>query len=97
MCTTSGPSPLLGLPGAAAGGAGGGDARGRPGGGASPDGPAISLQTFHIGPKIRDWDAVRALPGRLVEVHPEVSLRALAPDVAFAPKKTARASGSASP
>jgi predicted RNase H-like nuclease len=56
-------------------------------------GRAISLQTFHIGPKIRDWDAVRALPGGVVEVHPEVSLRALAPDVAFAPKKAARGLG----
>lgn len=55
-------------------------------------GRAISLQTFHIGPKIRDWDAV-ALPPHVVEVHPEVSLRTLAPDVGFAPKKTARGAG----
>jgi len=56
-------------------------------------GRAISLQTFHIGPKIRDWDAVAALPDGVVEVHPEVSLRTLAPDVAFAPKKSARGAG----
>ena len=56
-------------------------------------GRAISLQTFHIGSKIRDWDAVAALPDGVVEVHPEVSLRTLAPDVAFAPKKTARGAG----
>jgi predicted RNase H-like nuclease len=56
-------------------------------------GRAISLQTFHIGPKIRDWDALDVLPDGVVEVHPEVSLRALAPDLAFAPKKTARGAG----
>ncbi len=56
-------------------------------------GRAISLQTFHIGPKIREWDAVAALPAGVVEVHPEVSLRTLAPDVGFAPKRTARGAG----
>ncbi|MDT7581797.1 MAG: hypothetical protein QOK35_3061 [Pseudonocardiales bacterium] len=56
-------------------------------------GRAISLQTFHIGPKIHDWDAVGVLPAGVVEVHPEVSLRTLAPDVAFAPKKSARGAG----
>jgi predicted RNase H-like nuclease len=56
-------------------------------------GRAISLQTFHIGPKIRDWDAVATVPDDVVEVHPEVSLRTLAPDVDFAPKKTARGCG----
>lgn len=56
-------------------------------------GRAVSLQTFHIGPKIREWDAVTELPDGVVEVHPEVSLRTLAPDVAFAPKKTARGAG----
>jgi predicted RNase H-like nuclease len=55
-------------------------------------GRAISLQTFHIGPKIREWDAVD-LPAGVVEVHPEVSLRTLAPDVDFAPKKTVRGAG----
>jgi predicted RNase H-like nuclease len=56
-------------------------------------GKAISLQTFHIGPRIRDWDALDALPDEVVEVHPEVSLRTLAPDLAFASKKTARGAG----
>jgi len=55
-------------------------------------GRAVSLQTFHIGPKIREWDALD-LPARVVEVHPEVSLRTLAPDVDFASKKTARGAG----
>jgi predicted RNase H-like nuclease len=56
-------------------------------------GRSISLQTFHIGPKIRDWDALATLPEHVVEVHPEVSLRTLAPDVGFGPKKTARGAG----
>lgn len=56
-------------------------------------GRAISLQTFHIGPKIREWDALAELPAGVVEVHPEVSLRTLAPDVEFAPKKTVRGAG----
>jgi predicted RNase H-like nuclease len=55
-------------------------------------GRAISMQTFRIGPKIREWDALE-LPERVVEVHPELALRALAPGVAFAPKKTARGTG----
>jgi predicted RNase H-like nuclease len=55
-------------------------------------GRAISLQTFHIGPKIREWDAL-VLPDHVVEVHPEVSVRTLAPEVGFAPKKTARGAG----
>lgn len=55
-------------------------------------GRAISLQTFHIGAKIREWDAL-TLPAHVVEVHPELSLRALAPDVAFAPKRSARGAG----
>ena len=33
------------------------------------------------------------MPPGVVEVHPEVSLRTLAPDVGFAPKKTARGAG----
>ncbi|MFC5996726.1 DUF429 domain-containing protein [Pseudonocardia hispaniensis] len=56
-------------------------------------GRAISLQTFHIGPKIRDWDRVEPLPDGLIEVHPELSLRALAPEIGFAPKRTARGAG----
>jgi predicted RNase H-like nuclease len=55
-------------------------------------GRAISLQTFHIGPKIREWDGL-VLPDHVVEVHPEVSLRTLAPEVGFAPKKTVRGAG----
>jgi predicted RNase H-like nuclease len=56
-------------------------------------GRAISLQSFHIGPKILDWDAVADRPAHVVEVHPELALRRLAPDVDFAPKKSARGSG----
>ncbi len=55
-------------------------------------GRAISLQAFHIGPKIAQWDALE-LPAEVVEVHPELSLRTLAPDVAFAAKRTARGAG----
>jgi predicted RNase H-like nuclease len=56
-------------------------------------GRAISLQTFHIGAKILEWDALADRPPHVVEVHPELALRRLAPDVAFAPKKAARGSG----
>ncbi|WP_103382301.1 DUF429 domain-containing protein [Pseudonocardia dioxanivorans] len=56
-------------------------------------GRAISLQTFHIAPRILDWDALPDRPGHVVEVHPELSLRTLAPDVGFASKKTARGAG----
>lgn len=56
-------------------------------------GRAISLQSFHIGPKILDWDALPARPAAVVEVHPELALRRLAPDVDFAPKKSARGAG----
>jgi predicted RNase H-like nuclease len=55
-------------------------------------GRAISLQTFHITPKIAEWDAV-ALPEGVVEVHPELALRALAPGTDFASKKSARGAG----
>jgi predicted RNase H-like nuclease len=55
-------------------------------------GRAISLQTFHITPKIAEWDAL-ALPDRVVEVHPELALRTLAPGTDFAPKKSARGAG----
>ena len=55
-------------------------------------GRAISLQTFHIMSKIAEWDAV-ALPNRVVEVHPELALRTLAPATDFAPKKSARGAG----
>ena len=56
-------------------------------------GRAISLQAFHIGPRILDWDAVADRPEHVVEVHPELALRTLAPDVGFASKKTARGAG----
>jgi predicted RNase H-like nuclease len=55
-------------------------------------GRAISLQTFHITGKIAEWDAL-ALPEHVVEVHPELALRALAPHTEFAPKKSARGAG----
>ncbi|MGE3662410.1 MAG: DUF429 domain-containing protein [Pseudonocardia sp.] len=55
-------------------------------------GRAISLQTFHIVPKIREWEALER-PAHVVEVHPELSLRRLAPDVAFARKKSVRGAG----
>lgn len=56
-------------------------------------GRGISLQSFHIGPKILDWDALPTRPAHVVEVHPELALRRLAPDLVFASKKTARGSG----
>lgn len=56
-------------------------------------GKAISLQAFHIGGKIRDWQTVHPLPDEVVEAHPEMSFRTLAPDVDFAAKKTARGAG----
>lgn len=56
-------------------------------------GRALSLQAFHIGPKILDWDALPARPPEVVEVHPELALRRLAPDVDFAPKRSARGAG----
>ncbi len=56
-------------------------------------GRAISLQSFHIGAKIREWDALPDRPAHVVEVHPELALRRLAPDVDFAPKKSARGAG----
>jgi predicted RNase H-like nuclease len=55
-------------------------------------GRAISLQSFHIGPKIREWDALQ-IPAGVVEVHPELAFRALAPGTEFAPKKSARGAG----
>lgn len=55
-------------------------------------GRAISLQTFHIGPKIREWEALDR-PAHVVEVHPELSLRRMAPEIAFARKKSVRGAG----
>ena len=56
-------------------------------------GRAISRQTFHIGAKILEWDALPQRPAQVVEVHPELAFRRLAPTVAFAAKKTARGAG----
>jgi predicted RNase H-like nuclease len=55
-------------------------------------GRAISLQTFGIGPKILEWDALD-VPANVVEVHPELAFRRIAPDVEFVSKKTARGAG----
>jgi predicted RNase H-like nuclease len=55
-------------------------------------GRGISLQAFHIGPKILEWDAVE-LPAHVVEVHPELVMRVLAPETGFAPKTSARGAG----
>lgn len=55
-------------------------------------GRKISLQAWHITPKIREFQQV-TLPGGVVEAHPELSFRTLAPDVGFANKKTARGAG----
>jgi predicted RNase H-like nuclease len=60
----------------------------------SVDGRAISRQTWHLLPGIAEWS--RVLPPdqrRVVEVHPEVSFRAMAPGTAFAGKRTARGTG----
>jgi predicted RNase H-like nuclease len=55
---------------------------------------AISKQVWNILPKINEWDVLlRQRPGlqdRVIEVHPELSIRALARDVRFAGKRTAR-------
>ena len=52
-------------------------------------GKKISLQAWHIVPKIRDFRAVE-LPGSVVESHPELSFRTMTSGVDFASKKTAR-------
>lgn len=58
-------------------------------------GKKISLQTWHIVGKIREFQQVR-LPSSVVETHPELSFRTMAPSVAFASKKTARGRASGS-
>jgi predicted RNase H-like nuclease len=55
-------------------------------------GRKISLQSWYIVPKIREFQAV-ALPPTVVEAHPELTFRTMAPRVAFASKKTARGAG----
>jgi predicted RNase H-like nuclease len=48
----------------------------------------MTIYTWGIVPKIREWDAL-ALPPHIIEVHPELSFRAMAPGVAFPRKKSA--------
>lgn len=55
-------------------------------------GRAISVQTWNIGPKILEWTGLE-LPPHVVEAHPELVMRRLAPDVGFVSKKTARGAG----
>jgi predicted RNase H-like nuclease len=55
-------------------------------------GKKISLQAWHIVPKIRQFQGVD-LPRNAVEAHPELTFRTMAPEVAFASKKTARGAG----
>jgi predicted RNase H-like nuclease len=54
--------------------------------------PGMSIQAWNLVPGIRDWDAVLTglpeLNDRIVECHPEVSFRALAPERHFARKVT---------
>lgn len=52
------------------------------------DGAGLSVQTWHLVPKIREVDAV-AGDARLVEVHPELSLAELGGDGPLPSKKTA--------
>ena len=56
-------------------------------------GKKISKQSWFIVPGIRDFDAVVVDPGRVVESHPELAFRAMAPEVEFTSKKTARGQG----
>jgi predicted RNase H-like nuclease len=58
--------------------------------------PGMSIQAWNLVPGIRDWDDVLAADARgdrIVECHPEVSFRALAPEVSFARKVTGRGVG----
>lgn len=55
-------------------------------------GRKISLQAWNIVPKIREFQRV-TLPSSVVEAHPELSFRTLAPGVDLASKKTARGAG----
>jgi predicted RNase H-like nuclease len=48
----------------------------------------MTIFTWGLLPKIRQWDEV-PLPPWVVEVHPEVSFRAMAPGISFARKKSA--------
>jgi predicted RNase H-like nuclease len=55
-------------------------------------GKKISLQAWYIVPKILEFQGV-PLPSNVVEAHPELSFRAMAPEASFASKKTARGAG----
>jgi predicted RNase H-like nuclease len=48
----------------------------------------MTIYTWRLLPKIRQWDEL-PLPPWVVEVHPEVSFRAMAPGITFATKKSA--------
>lgn len=56
-------------------------------------GRGISIQTYNIRRQILSWDAVHPLPDNVVEVHPELAVRGLAPGTEFASKKTTRGAG----
>ncbi|GAA4673130.1 DUF429 domain-containing protein [Pseudonocardia yuanmonensis] len=56
-------------------------------------GRGISVQTWNIRRQILSWDAVHPLPDTVIEVHPELAVRGLAPGTEFASKKTARGAG----
>lgn len=53
-------------------------------------GKAISKQSWYLTAYVREWAEAAADPDRVVEVHPESSFRALAPDALFTSKKRAR-------
>ncbi|GAA1384132.1 DUF429 domain-containing protein [Pseudonocardia kongjuensis] len=55
-------------------------------------GRKISVQTWNIVPKIREFQRLE-LPGSVVETHPELSFRTMAPETGFGSKKTARGAG----
>lgn len=55
-------------------------------------GKKISQQSWNLVPKIRQFQAV-TLPDTVVEAHPELTFRTMAPGVEFASKKTARGAG----
>jgi predicted RNase H-like nuclease len=58
-------------------------------------GNAISKQTWNIVPKIREWEQLldAAAQDRVIEVHPELSVRHLAGRSEFARKRSARGAG----
>lgn len=60
---------------------------------AAAGGRGLSKQSFHILPGIKAFDVLAFDRDRVVETHPELSFRAMAPDVPFVSKKTARGQG----